>query len=75
MTLDEFVDAFADELDETPAEEVKAETEFKTLGEWGSLTALSIIAMIDENFDKMVTGADLTSVNTIEELYNLVHSL
>lgn len=75
MTLDEFVDAFADELDETPAEEVKAETAFKTLGEWGSLTALSIIAMIDENFDKMVTGADLTSVNTIEELYNLVQSL
>lgn len=75
MTLDEFVEAFADELDETPAEEVKAETEFKTLDEWGSLTALSIIAMIDENFDKMVTGADLTSVNTIEDLYNLVQSL
>lgn len=74
MTLDEFVERFAEEFDETPAEEFKAETVFKDLDEWGSLTALSIISMVDEEYDKRITGADLRSVPTIEELYNLVES-
>ena len=74
MTLDEFVARFAEEFDETPEEEFKAETVFKDLDEWGSLTALSIISMVDEEYDKRVTGADLCSVSTIEELYNLVES-
>jgi acyl carrier protein len=72
MTLDEFVKAFAAEFEETPEEKFSASTEYKTLDEWGSLTALSIIAMVDENLDKRITGADLRSVNTVEELYNLV---
>ena len=72
MTLDEFVVRFAEEFDETPANQFKAETVFKGLDEWSSLTALSIIAMIDEEFDKSITGADLRSVETIQDLYNLV---
>ena len=74
MTLDEFVKAFAAELEETPEDMITSATEYKTLEEWGSLTALSIIAMVDESMDKSITGADLRSVNTIEELYNLVIS-
>lgn len=74
MTLDEFVARFAEEFDETPAEQFKAETVFKGLDEWGSLTALSIVSMVDEEYDKRITGADLRSVSTIEELYKLVES-
>ena len=71
MTLDEFVTAFAEEFDETPAEQFTPVTNFKELDEWGSLTALSIIAMVDENLEKRVTGADLRECTTIEDLYNL----
>lgn len=74
MTLDEFVSAFAAEFDETPEDQFKADTEFKTLEEWGSLTALSIISMVDENLDKTITGADLRACTTIEELFNLANS-
>ena len=74
MTLDEFVSAFAAEFDETPKEQFKADTEFKTLEEWGSLTALSIISMVDENMDKTITGADIRASKTIEDLYNLANS-
>ncbi len=74
MTLDEFVTRFAEEFDETPAEQFKADTVFKGLEEWSSLTALSIIAMVDEEFDKSITGAELRSVETIQDLYNLVVS-
>ena len=74
MTLDEFVKAFAAEFDETPEDQFKADTEFRTLEEWGSLTALSIISMVDENMDKTITGADIRASKTIEDLYNLANS-
>ena len=73
MTLDEFVSAFAAEFDETPEDQFNADTEYKTLEEWGSLTALSIISMVDEQMDKTVTGADLRACKTIEDLFNLVN--
>ena len=74
MTLEEFITAFAEEFDETPAEQFKADTVYKELDEWGSLTALSIIALAMEGFNKKITGADLRACNTIEELYNLIQT-
>lgn len=74
MTLEEFVEAFASEFEETPADQFKADTEFKTLDDWSSLTALSIIAMVDENMDKTITGADIRASKTVEDLFNLANS-
>ena len=72
MTLEEFVQRFAEEFDQTPAESFQAGTKFKDLDEWSSLTALSIISMVDEEFDKQITGADLRKADTIEDLYNVI---
>jgi acyl carrier protein len=74
MNLNEFVTRFASEFDETPQEQFSPATVFKELNEWSSLTALSIISMIDEEFEKRVTGADMRTVSSIEDLYNLVAS-
>ncbi|NDO61941.1 acyl carrier protein [Bacteroides caecimuris] len=74
MTLNEFIKKFAEEFDETPMSDFTADTRYRQLDEWSSLSGLSIISMIDEEFDKQITGADLRSVLTIEELYNLVKS-
>ena len=75
MKLEEFVEAFAAEFQETSADQFKADTVYKSLDEWGSLTALSIIAMVDEMFDKTITGENLRSCNTIADLYDLVETL
>jgi len=75
MTLNEFVLAFANEFDETPIEAFTPQTIFKDLDEWGSLTALSIIAMVDEHMEKRITGADIRSSNSIEDLYNKISTL
>ena len=74
MTLDEFVKAFAAEFDETPEEAFNPETHYRELDEWGSLVALSIISMVDDEVNKRLTGADLRNCTTIEELFNLVES-
>lgn len=74
MTLDEFVKAFAAEFDDTPEDQITPSTKYRELEEWGSLTALSIISMIDDECDVVVTGAELRSCTTIEEIYNLIQS-
>lgn len=74
MTLDEFVKAVAAEFDNTPEESFKPNTHFRELEEWGSLTALSIIDMVDEQMDVLITGAEIRTCTTIEDLYNIVQS-
>lgn len=72
ISLEDFINAFASEFEDTPAETFKPETHFRELEEWGSLLALSIISMVDEQVDVVITGADIRSCTTIEDLYNVV---
>lgn len=72
MELKEFIENFAAQFDETDASEFTAETEFKALDEWSSLTALSIIAMVDEEYDISIKGDDIRDSETIEDLFNKV---
>ena len=72
MTLDEFIEKFAAEFDDTAAEEFKADTEFKELDEWSSLTALSIIAMVDDEYDVIIKGNDILKSDTIQDLFAVV---
>ena len=74
MDLQKFIADFADQFDETDPSEITAETKFHDLEEWSSLVALSIISMVDDGMDKRLTGADLRSCSTIEELFNLVEA-
>ena len=74
ISLDEFVKAFAAEFDDTPEEVFKPDTHFRELEEWGSLTALSIISMVDDEADVVITGADIRSCTTIEDLYDIIQS-
>ena len=74
MELNDFIKNFADQFDDTDAEEFKADTNLRELEEWSSLNALSIIAMVDEEYDVSLKGDDVKNVNTIEDLYNLIKS-
>lgn len=73
-TLDEFVALFAEQFDDTDASEIVSTTEFHKLDEWSSLIGLSVIAMVDEEFDVALKGADVVSATTIEDLYKIVIS-
>jgi len=71
-TLDEFVQLFAEQFDDTDASEIKSFTEFHKLDEWSSLIGLSIIAMVDEEFEVALKGDDVKTSVTVEDLYNKV---
>lgn len=72
MEIDNFVMNFAAQFVETDKSKFTGETNFKELDEWSSLLALSIIAMVDEEYDVALKGGDLRDARTIEDLYNVV---
>ena len=72
MDLEQFIENFKDLFDETDPDTIKATTQFKDLEEWSSLVALSVIAMIDEEYDVEFRGDDIRNSNTVEDLYNIV---
>ncbi len=75
MKLEEFVQLVQDELQDTPAELITADTNYKELDEWGSLASLALISMVDEEYGKLITGADVRARNSVKELWEYVESL
>ncbi len=72
MDLDQFIENFSELFDETDTDTIDATTRFKDLEEWSSLVALSVIAMIDEEYDVEFRGDDIRNSITVEDLYNTV---
>ncbi len=72
MELNEFVAHFAEQFEETEPSVFTPKTVFHELEEYSSLIALSIIAMIDEEYDVTIKGNDMRAAVTIEDLYNIV---
>lgn len=74
MNLQEFIDNFAAQFDDTDAEVFNADTKFKQLDEWSSLTALSIIAMVDDEYDVIIKGNDIIESDTIQDLFERIEN-
>jgi len=72
MNIGEFIENFAAQFDETDAELFTPNTKFKELDEWSSLAALSIIAMVDDEYDVIIKGNDIINSDTIQDLYDIV---
>lgn len=72
MDINSFLDNFARQFDDTPADQIKAETNFRDLDEWSSLIALSIIAMVDEEYGVTLRGDDIKNAITVQDIFNAV---
>jgi acyl carrier protein len=74
MELQEFIKNFANQFEETDSSVFTKDTVFKNLDEWSSLLALSIIAMVDEEYGVALKGDDIRSADTLEDLFEIVKS-
>ena len=72
MDINTFIDSFAGQFDDTPADQITPETIFADLDEWSSLTALSIIAMVDEEYGVTLKGDDIKNATTVQDVFNAV---
>ncbi len=74
MDINSFIENFAGQFYETSPEQFKADTKFREIDEWSSLIALSIIAMVDEEYEVTLKGDDIKNAQTIQDLFNTVQS-
>jgi len=72
MELNAFVEKFSEQFDETDPSEFEAKTEFKKLIDWSSVVALSVIAMVDDEYSVTIKGEDIRKSSTVEDLFNIV---
>lgn len=73
MEIKEFIQNFADQLDDTDAEMLSPETVFRELDDWSSLAALSIIAMVDEEYGVSIASETFKNAKTIQDLFDKVN--
>jgi acyl carrier protein len=73
MEVNAFLQNFANMLDDTDASLITETTIFRDLEEWDSLTALSLIAMVDEEYSLKLTGDDIKTSITIKDLFDKVN--
>lgn len=74
MEINLFIKSFADQFDDVAIESLTPATIIREVEGWSSIVALSIIAMVDEEYNVMLTGADIRNSKTIEELFSIVVS-
>ena len=74
MEIYEFIENFVDQFDEVPATEVTPETRHHEMDEWSSMIALSVMAMIDEEYDVQIKADEMRNSQTVQELFDIVKS-
>jgi acyl carrier protein len=75
MELQDFIKKIAMLFETTNISEFNEDTEFKTFDEWSSLTTLSVIAMIDDEYKITIKGRDIREAETIRDLFDIVAAL
>lgn len=72
MELNVFIQNFADQFEDTNADSLFESTKFRVLDEWSSMIALSVMAMVDEEYDVQLKADEMRSAETIGQLYEIV---
>lgn len=74
MEINTFLQNFASILDDTDEVLITSETVFRDLEEWDSLTALSLIAMVDEEYSLKLTGDDIKTSITLQDIFEKINN-
>lgn len=76
MTMDqslEFVTRIREQFTMVEGEPpLDMDSDFKSYPSWDSLTALLVLDMIDDNYQREVSADDLRTCETVGDLYDLV---
>lgn len=74
VTIEQFIQKLEEEFDDVEKGTLHAKMNYREIENWGSMHALIIIALVDTEWEVSLSGEDLRSTNTIEDLYKLMIS-
>lgn len=67
--MEKFIKLFAEALERE--DEIKMEDEFRNYDEWSSIAYLSVIAMMDEEYDTQIEMSEFKKLKTVRALYDV----
>ena len=71
MELKDFIEKLAEAIEIEEVDGLTAETAFRELDEWSSLSVMLLIAFYDEEFGRQIGDVDIKKCSTIGDLYKL----
>lgn len=72
MDINTFVAQVSEQFDDLDGATLSADTIFRDAPGWCSIIALSIIAMVDEEYEVQLNGGDIRSSVTIKDIFDKV---
>lgn len=72
LSYPDFLQILSEELS-IPIERIDEDTLFRNLENWSSLNALILLSRIHEMSGKLITPAQLATVQTVQQLYNCIN--
>ncbi|MFS2346012.1 acyl carrier protein [Bacteroides xylanisolvens] len=67
-----FIEKFAEALEIETTDVLSTETIFRELEEWDSLAYLSVIAMMDEEFEIQIENVEFKQLKTLGDIMNYI---
>lgn len=74
MNTQDFIEKFAEALEIEEASSLTPETEFRFLEQWDSINYLSVIAMMDEEYDIQIEQSEFKKLNTIQSIVDYIEA-
>tara|TARA_B100000989_G_scaffold279131_1_gene241487 strand:- start:1396 stop:1695 length:300 start_codon:yes stop_codon:yes gene_type:complete len=74
MTIESFIQNIEDNVEAVEAGTLKPDTNPNNLEAWDSLAVLSVLAMIDSEYDVQVSGTELSEMTSIQQMFDAVQA-
>jgi acyl carrier protein len=74
MKIQQLIDQIENEFDEVQPGTIKPESSFREMDGWSSMHALILIALIDNEYDILLTGEQLKNAQTVQDLFEIIQS-
>lgn len=74
MNMQGFIEKFAEAIEMESIDGLKEDTRFRDLNEWSSLAVLSVIAMLDEEYDIQIENVDFKKLETIGDIAQFIEN-
>jgi acyl carrier protein len=72
MTIEDFILKIEAEFEDLVPHKLKPESNYREIFDWNSVNALTMIAMVDCEYDVMLVAEDFKKSKTVQDLFNIV---
>ncbi len=72
MEIEEFLIKFEGCFEGVKSGSILPETQFRNLEEWDSLAALTLLAMVDTDYEIAISASELRACEKVHEIFDLI---